>query len=168
MNSLIESNLLIFNETRLSEVLFTVFLLLRLIVGDISSVTSLVIAVVTLDYIIILNLLHHLDLVNTSLAVRARGGSGDISEAGGGIRGSLTLGSGGQILGRSPGGVVSMMAMIITMSMMITIMTAIDGVKGEGVHQRLAISGGGRYSAELASAKRTRGTQQCNNDKLKR
>ena len=165
---LVESNLLVLNETTLPEVLLTLLLLLGVVVGDVGSVAPLVVAMIALDHVIVLNLLDHLDLVNTSLSIGSGGGSGYISEAGGGVRGSLTLGSGGQILGRSPGGVVSMMAMIITMSMMITMMTAIGGVKGEGVHQRLAISGGGRYSAELASAKRTRGTQQCNNDKLKR
>merc|ERR1712012_907015 len=138
LDSLVEGNLLVLNETALPEVLLALLLLLGVVVGDVGGVASLVVAMVALDHVIVLNLLDHLDLVNTSLAVRARGGSGDISEAGGGIRGSLTLGSGSQILGRSPGGVitvvVSMMVMMITMTLSI-------GVEGEGVDQGLAVSG---------------------------
>merc|ERR1719348_1382448 len=67
-NGLIESNLFILDETALSEVLLAFFLLLRLVVCDISCVTSLVIRVVTLDNIIILSFFNHLNLVNTFLA----------------------------------------------------------------------------------------------------
>merc|ERR1719242_591786 len=73
-----------------------------------------------------------------------------IIEARGAVRSSLTLGSGSQILGRSPGGVISMMTMIITMSMMITMMTTIGGVEGECVDQRSLVSV--LHSPELAGA----------------
>jgi len=79
-NSLIEGNLLVFNETSFSEVLLALFLLLRLVVGDVGGVTPLVVAVVTLDHVVVLGLLHHLDLVNTSLAVRSRAHSSYFSE----------------------------------------------------------------------------------------
>merc|ERR1712012_713421 len=129
LDSLVEGNLLVLDETALSEVLLALLLLLGVVVGDVGGVASLVVAMVALDHVIVLNLLDHFDLVNASLAIGSGGGSGDISEAGGGIRGSLTLGSGSQILGRSPGGVVfvvvSMMVMMITMTLSI-------GVEGEG------------------------------------
>merc|ERR1712002_76555 len=67
LSSLVECNFLIFNETRLLEVLLAVFLLLGLIVGSVGGVAPPVIGVVTLDHIIILGLLHHLHLVNTLL-----------------------------------------------------------------------------------------------------
>merc|ERR1712227_528452 len=85
-------------KTGFSEVLFTVLFLLRLIVGDISGVTSLVIAVVTLDNIIILNLLHHFNLVNTSLAIRSWRSSSNISKAWCSTFRSLTLGTTGKRL----------------------------------------------------------------------
>merc|ERR1719205_320515 len=68
-NSLIKSNLLIFNGTVFPEVLLALLLLLRLIVCDVSSVASLVIGVITLHNIIILSLLNHLYFVNTFLAI---------------------------------------------------------------------------------------------------
>merc|ERR1719414_85139 len=74
LDSLVEGNLLVLDETALSEVLLALLLLLGVVVGDVGGVASLVVAMVTLDHVIVLNLLDHLDLVNTSLAVRARGG----------------------------------------------------------------------------------------------
>merc|ERR1712106_1228106 len=69
LNSLIESDLLIFNETALPVVLLTLLLLLGLVGGDIGGVAPLVIRVITLHNIIILSLLNHLNFVNTSLAI---------------------------------------------------------------------------------------------------
>merc|ERR1711922_9179 len=79
--SLIESNLLIINETILSEVLFTFFFLLRFIVCDIGGVTSSVIAMVTLNNFIIFSLLNHLYLVNTTLAISIWTSSSNSREA---------------------------------------------------------------------------------------
>merc|ERR1711936_1279349 len=78
--SLIESNLLILNKTTLPEVLFTLFLLLGLVVGHVGCVAPLVIRMVTLNNIIILSLLNHLHLVNTSLAISSRSSSSDCSK----------------------------------------------------------------------------------------
>ena len=109
------------------------------IICHVGGVASLVVAVVTLDNIIILDLLDHLDLVNTSLAVGSGGGSGNIIEAGGGVRSSLTLSPGPERLGGGPGGVILMMVMMV-MSVVISMSTSV-GVEGEGVDQRLAVSG---------------------------
>merc|ERR1719385_288908 len=81
LNSLIEGNLLIINETILSEVLFTFFFLLRFIVSSVGGVTSSVIAMITLNNFIIFSLLNHFYLVNTTLAISARTSSGDSREA---------------------------------------------------------------------------------------
>merc|ERR1711935_1007577 len=81
LNSLIESNLLILNETVLPEVLLALLLLLGLIVGDIGGVAPLVVGVITLYHIIILCLLHHLHLVNALLAISSRASSSHISKA---------------------------------------------------------------------------------------
>merc|ERR1739847_149315 len=80
LNSLIEGNLLIINETVLSKVLFTFLFLLRLIVSSIGGVTSSVIAMVTLNNFIIFSLLNHLNLINTTLAISSRTGSSDSRE----------------------------------------------------------------------------------------
>merc|ERR1712147_293503 len=102
LDSLVEGNLLVLDETALSEVLLTLLLLLGVVVGDVGGVASLVVAVVTLDHVIVLNLLNHLDLVNTSLAVGTGGSCGNSSEAGGSISSSLTLSSGSEVLSGSP------------------------------------------------------------------
>jgi len=93
LNSLIEGNLLIINETILSEVLFTFFFLLRFIVCDIGGVTSSVIAMVTLNNFIIFSLLNHLNLINTTLAISSRTGSSDSREADVSVR-SLKISTG--------------------------------------------------------------------------
>lgn len=144
LNSLVEGNLLVFDETALSEVLLALFLLLGLVVGDVGGVASPVVAVVTLDNIIVFNLLNHLNLVNTSSAIIARGGSGNIIEAGNSSLRSLTLGSVGKSLGSSP-----LMVLMVTLSVVASSMVSmvvlgssgsILGIEGEGVDQRLAIS----------------------------
>jgi hypothetical protein len=55
-DGLVESNLLVFDETALSVVFITLFLLLGFIVGDISGVAPFVIRVITLNNIIIFGL----------------------------------------------------------------------------------------------------------------
>merc|ERR1711902_185072 len=101
LNSLVECNLLVFNETALPKVLLALLLLLGLVVGDIGGVAPLVVRVITLNNIIILSLLNHLNFVNTSLAIRTRSGSSDSSEAHIGVIATLTLGTSSKRLGSS-------------------------------------------------------------------
>ena len=117
------SNLFIFNETSFSKVLLAFFLLLRLIAGDIRGVTSLVIAVVTLDNIIILNLLHHLNFVNTLLAISSRISSSNISKA----RSLLLLSLLSLTLLTSSKRLLMILVMMIFLSNL--------GIEGEGVDQ---------------------------------
>merc|ERR1719464_1794035 len=84
LDGLVEGNLLVLDETALPEVLLALLLLLGVVVGDVGGVAPLVVAMVTLDHVIVLNLLDHLDLVNTSLAID-NWGSGNIIEAGGDV-----------------------------------------------------------------------------------
>merc|ERR1719464_667032 len=160
LHSLVEGNLLVLDETALPEILLALLLLLGVVVGDVGGVAPLVVAVVTLDHVIVLNLLNHLDLVNTSLAVGSGRNSGHISETGGSIGISLTLSSGRQILSWSPGGVIS-----VSMGVVVVVVPT-RGIERKGVHQGLAISCSRSSSAELTSAKSTGGPQQCNNEKL--
>merc|ERR1712131_554183 len=129
LDSLIESDLLIFDETALSEVLLTLLFLLGLVVCDIGGVTSLVITMVTLDNIIIFSFLNHLNFVNTSLSIRSWGSSSNISEAWGTTLSSLTLSSLSKRCRCTAG--ISM----ISMMMLITV-----GIEWEGVDQRFSIS----------------------------
>jgi len=137
ISCLVEGDLFVLDETALPEVLLALLLLLGVVVGDVGGVASLVVAMVTLDHIIVLNLLNHLDLVNTSLAVGSGRSCGHSSEAGGSITSSLTLSSGSEVLSGSPGGMISVISVVI---MMVTVMVVIVGVEGEGVDKRPLVS----------------------------
>jgi len=134
LNSLIEGNLFILNETALSEVLLTLLLLLRLIVGDISGVAPLVIRVITLNNIIILSLLNHLNFVNTLLAIRARASSSNISKAD--TFTFSTLSGGPAVKGLTDFSGMVMVGMVV-MGMGMVLSTTVEG---EGVDQRPLVS----------------------------
>merc|ERR1739838_401448 len=156
LNSLIESDFLVFNETVLPVVLLTLLLLLGLVVGDIGGVTSLVIRVITLNNIIILSLLNHLHLVNTSLAISTRSSSSYSSKADISVITSLTLGTTTNRLGRSS----LMMIVMVTMMMII----ASIGVKRKGANKRLSVSVD--LASQLASAKDALATNKEDKEKL--
>ncbi len=124
LDSLVECNLLILDKAFLPEVLLALLLLLRLVVGDIGCVTPLVIRMVTLNNIIILSLLNHLDLVNAPLAVSPRGGSSDGTKAH-----ILSLEAISCLSLNSRGSGLSMI-MVVTM-----VMGTLSSVEGEGVDQ---------------------------------
>merc|ERR1719336_3620141 len=102
-----------------------------------SSVTIVMTRDVTLDNIIIFSFLNHLNLVNTSLAIRSWGSSSNISEAWGTTLSSLTLSSLGKRCRCTAGiSMISMMMLImVSMMMLITV-----GIEWEGVDQRFSIS----------------------------
>merc|ERR1719283_118001 len=81
LHGLIEGNLLVVDEAVLSEVLLALLLLLGLVVGHIGGVAPPVVRVVTLDNLIILGLLHHLNLVNAPLAISARSSGSNSTKA---------------------------------------------------------------------------------------
>ena len=83
-------DLLVLNEARLPEVLLALLLLLGVVVGDVGGVAPLVVAVVALDHVIVLCLLDHLDLVNTSLAVITRSSPRHLIEADSAVAGILS------------------------------------------------------------------------------
>merc|ERR1712032_968543 len=151
LDSLVEGNLLVLDETALSEVLLALLLLLGVVVGDVGGVAPLVVAMVTLDHVIVLNLLNHLDLVNTSLAVGSGRNCGDIIEAGWVFLDSclsLTIISGSEVLDRIPGCVIS----VISMMVMVVMVTLTIGVEGEGVDKRPGVSAL-LHTPELSAAK---------------
>merc|ERR1719369_2267888 len=150
LDGLIESNLFILDETALSEVLLAFFLLLRLIVCDVGGVASLVIRVITLDNIIILSLLNHLNLVNASLAISTRTSSSNCRET---YIYIITLASktAVKILVRFMCMMFSMIPMMVAMiSMVISISF---GIERKSVHQGLGISCISSVPSELSCTK---------------
>merc|ERR1719260_196990 len=149
-NSLIESNLLIFNETVFPEVLLAFLLLLRLIVCDVRGVAPLVVGVVTLHNIIVLSLLNHLNLVNTFLASSSYSSKACISLS------SLTL-----VTSRHS---FIMMLFMVSMVVVVIIFTCI-GIEGEGSNKRFSIPSCCRVS-ELASTKNTLSSKKEHKENL--
>ena len=150
-NSLVECNLLVLNETALPEVLLALLFLLGLVVGDIGGVAPLVVGVVTLHNIIVLSLLHHLNLVNTFLAIRSRASSSNSSEANIYIITSLTLVTS------------SMIMMVIMMSVVMLILVSIEW---KGSNKGLSVSLGS-IAPELSSPKDTVTTDKEYDKELK-
>jgi len=126
LDSLVEGDLLVLDETALPEVLLALLLLLGLVVGDVGGVAPLVVGMITLNDVVVLGLLHHLNLVNTSLSISSRGGSSHGSKAHIRTFSSLSLVTGGHFR-------VSMVIMI----MMVGVIAI--GVEGEGVDEGLAV-----------------------------
>merc|ERR1719412_2648601 len=97
LDGLVEGNLLVVDEAVLPEVLLTLLLLLGLVVGDVGGVAPPVVGVVALDHLVVLGLLHHLDLVDTTLAVSAGAGGGDGAKAHVSVVRALAGGGSGQL-----------------------------------------------------------------------
>merc|ERR1711911_126729 len=76
LDGLVVDNLLVVDEAVLPEVLLALLLLLGLVVGHVGGVAPPVVGVVTLNSLVVLSLLDHLDLVDTLLAVPAGAGGG--------------------------------------------------------------------------------------------
>merc|ERR1719150_3236429 len=150
LDGLVEGNLLVLDEASLPEVLLAVLLLLRLVVGDVGGVAPLVVAVVALHHVVILDLLHHLHLVDAPLAVRPGGGASHVVEAGWGLLGSLPLGPGPEGLASGPVVVVAVVVLVVA----VVVAVVVAMVRALGV------------AAQLAGAQGSGDAQQCNNDQL--
>ena len=73
---------LVLDEAVLPVVLVALLLLLRLVVGHVGRVAPLVVGVVALDHLVVLDLLHHLDLVDAPLAIGTRTSPGHVGKTG--------------------------------------------------------------------------------------
>ena len=152
LGSLVEGDLLVLDETALPEVLLTLLLLLGLVLGHVGGVTPPVVGVVALDDVVVLDLLDHFDLVDTSLAVSTRSSSSNSGEAHISVV-SLTLGTSLKGLDGLAFMVFSMVAMVFVMSSMVFSM-ALLGVEGEGSEKVLSLS---PVPAQLAGPQGTAG-----------
>jgi hypothetical protein len=90
LDLLIKSNLLVFDEAVLDEVLLALFLLLGLEVGGVGGVAPLAVAVLALNDVIVFGLFDHHDLVDTTLT-----GGGDGSD----VEFNISLAGGGSLTG---------------------------------------------------------------------
>ncbi len=75
---LLEGDRLVLDVAVLDKVLVALLLLLRLVVGGVGGVAPLIVAVVALDLLVVLKLLHHHDLLHAPLA-----SSSDLAQVGG-------------------------------------------------------------------------------------
>lgn len=135
LDLLVEGDLLVLDETVLDEVLLALLLLLRLEVGGVGGVASLAVAVLALDDIIVLGLLNHDDLVDTTLT---GGGNGSDVEGEVVLSGTLTgiTGWGGNDGG---GGVVVSVVVGVIVGVIVSMVSTSTGVEREGVGERLQI-----------------------------
>ena len=158
LDSLVEGNLLVLDETTLSEVLLAFLLLLGVVVGDVAGVAPPVVGMVTLDHLVVLGLLNHLDLVDATLAVPARAGGRNVSEADaisrGSSRASTVSVSLKRVLGFEP--LAGPPGLLGTLGL---------GVEGEGVEERFLLAG--LVALELAGAQSCPDKCQVQEDFLK-
>merc|ERR1719180_170798 len=129
---------------------------LGFVVGDVGGVAPPVVGVVALDNIVVLGLLHHLDLVNTPLAISTRSGSSNGRETHIGVV-SLTLSTGLEGLDWLATMVLPMVTMVAFV--MGSMVLALLGVEGECSEKVPALPS---VAAELASTQCTAGEKaQC-------
>ena len=120
----------------------------------------LVVAVVALHHVVVLGLLHHLHLVDTSLTVRPGGGSSHGGKAHINIIRSLTLTTAGE--GRR-GGSLSVVSMVV--SMVAVSVISVVGVEGESPNEGLAVPG--RLTSQLSGPQDALASDDENKKQLK-
>ena len=136
LNILLNSNLLVFNETRFLEVLLALFLLLGLKVSGVGGVAPLAVAMVALDVLIVLGLLNHHNLVNTPLT---SGGNGSNVQCN-----LITLPLPGGPGWKSIVGMCSMMMLLVVVVVVVVVSSSsgstVAGIEGEGVQEGLGLT----------------------------
>merc|ERR1719347_2228637 len=133
LDSLVESDGFVLDETVLPVVLLALLLLLGLVVGDVGGVAPPVIGVVALHNIIVLGLLDHLHLVDTSLTISPGTSGSDSTEANISVVTSLSL----TTTSKSLRGISFMVVMVVIMMSMMMIISI--GVEWKGSYKRFSI-----------------------------
>jgi len=133
LDGLLNGDLLVLDETVLPEVLLAVLLLLGLEVSGVGGVAPLGVAMLAGNMVIILGLLNHDDLVDTTLT-----SSGNVADAQVQvITRALTGVPGGRAIKVDGLGTVSVvLIVVVTMVSVVVVLTLVPGVEGEGVHER--------------------------------
>lgn len=138
-DGLLEGNLLVLDEARLLEVLVTLLLLLGLEVSGVGGVAPLRVAMVALNLLVVLGLLNHDDLVDTTLS---SGGNGADVEGGAIIRALPVVAaeSGPPLAGGAVGLLVVLVVVMVVVVLVVSSLAASAGVEGEGVRQVAALA----------------------------
>ena len=146
LDSLLNSDLLVLDETVLPEVLLAVLLLLGLEVSGVGGVAPLGVAMLAGNVVIVLGLLNHDDLVDTTLT-----SGGNVADAQVQVISRALTGVPIEVNGL-PKGVVMGVVLMVTMVIVVTVvlLALVPGVEGEGVHERLSASGTGKGALALA------------------
>jgi len=134
LDGLLNGDLLVLDETVLPEVLLAVLLLLGLEVGGVGGVAPLGVAMLAGNVVIVLGLLNHDDLVDTTLTSSSNVADAQVEV----ITGALTGVPAIEVNGLS---LMSMVLMVFVVSMVVTVvlLAVVPGVEGEGVDERPSI-----------------------------
>ena len=135
LDGLLNGDLLVLDETVLPEVLLAVLLLLGLEVSGVGGVAPLGVAMLAGNVVIVLGLLNHDDLVDTTLT-----SGGNVADAQVQVISRALTGVPIEVNGL-PKGVVMGVVLMVTMVIMVTVvlLALVPGVEGEGVHERPSV-----------------------------
>jgi len=133
LDGLLNGDLLVLDETVLPEVLLAVLLLLGLKVGGVGGVAPLGVAMLAGNMVIILGLLNHDDLVDTTLTSSRNVADAQVQV----ITRALTGVPGGRAIKVDGLLVVVVIVFVVSMVLLLTLVPVVaPGVEGEGVHER--------------------------------
>ena len=134
LDGLLNGDLLVLDETVLPEVLLAVLLLLGLEVSGVGGVAPLGVAMLAGNMVIVLGLLNHDDLVDTTLTSRSNVADAQVQV----ITRALT-GVPGTIKVNGLGTVVFVVAMVVLVVSVVLLLAIVPGIEGEGVHERPSV-----------------------------
>jgi len=136
LDGLLNGDLLVLDETVLPEVLLAVLLLLGLEVSGVGGVAPLGVAMLAGNMVIILGLLNHDDLVDTTLTSGSNVADAQVQV----IARALTGVPGGRAIKVDGlGTVIVVLSVVVIMVSVVVVLTLVPGVEGEGVHERPSV-----------------------------
>jgi len=139
LDGLLNGDLLVLDETVLPEVLLAVLLLLGLEVSGVGGVAPLGVAMLAGNVVIVLGLLNHDDLVDTTLT-----SGGNVTDAQIQVVTRALTGVPGTIEVNGLSMVVGVVAIVVVLVVVTVVLLAIvPGIEGEGVHERPSIPADG-------------------------
>ena len=156
LDGLIDSNLLVLDETVLPEVLLTFLLLLGLEVSGVGGVAPFGVAMLALDVVVILGLLNHDNLVDTTLTSGSDGANVQVNVVTLALTGVPCV----EVNGLVVVGVMVVMVSMVLLALVPGITT--PGVEGEGVHERLSGTALAGLAGQLGSGSAGKEDNQAN------
>jgi len=134
LDGLLNGDLLVLDETVLPEVLLTVLLLLGLEVSGVGGVAPLGVAMLAGNVVIVLGLLNHHDLVDTTLTSGGNVADAQVQIVTGALTGVPNASRAIKVDGLL---VVVVIVFVVSMVLLLTLVPVVaPGVEGEGVHER--------------------------------